>query len=45
MTALTAKVNTSLALKVSLTIKNNSEVPVGTEKTDTETAVTLVYSF
>ena len=45
VTALTAKVNTSLALKVSLTIKNNSEVPVGTEKTDTETAVTLVYSF
>jgi putative salt-induced outer membrane protein len=45
VTALTAKVNTSLAMKLTLTVKNNSEVPAGTEKTDTETAVTLVYSF
>lgn len=48
VTALTAKVNSKLAMKVSLTIKNNSEVPVTTpetDKTDTETAVTLVYSF
>ena len=45
ITALTAKVNSKLAMKLSLTIKNNSEVPAGTEKTDTETAITLVYSF
>lgn len=48
VTALTAKVNSKLAMKISLTIKNNSDVPLTTpktEKTDTETAVTLVYSF
>ena len=45
VTALTAKIDTKLAMKVSLTIKNNSEVPAGTEETDTETAITLVYSF
>ena len=45
VTALTAQVNGSLATKLTYTIKNTSEVPVGVEKTDTETAVTLVYSF
>lgn len=45
VTALTAKVNSSLAMKISLTLRNNSEVPIGKEETDTETAVTLVYSF
>lgn len=45
VTALTANINSSLAMKVSLTIRNNSIVPAGKEKTDTETAVTLVYSF
>lgn len=44
-TSLSANVAGSLAMKVALNIKNNSEVPVGTEKTDTETAITLVYSF
>jgi len=45
VTALTAQVNGSLATKITYTIKNTSGVPVGVEKTDTETAVTLVYSF
>ena len=45
VTALTAKVNSSLAMKLSYTVKHNSEVLAGREKTDTETAVTLVYSF
>jgi len=45
VTALTAQVNGSLATKITYTIKNTSDVPVGIEKTDTETAVTLVYSF
>ncbi len=45
VTALTANINSSLAMKLTLTVKNNSEVPAGKEKTDTETAVTLVYSF
>jgi len=45
VTALSANINSSLAMKLTLTVKNNSEVPAGKEKTDTETAVTLVYSF
>lgn len=45
VTALTAQVNGSLATKITYTIKNTSDVPVGVEKTDTETSVTLVYSF
>jgi len=45
ITALTANINSSLAMKLSLTTKNNSVVPAGSKKTDTETAVTLVYSF
>jgi len=45
VTALTAQVNGSLATKITYTIKNTSDVPVGVKKTDTETAVTLVYSF
>jgi len=45
VSALTAQVNGSLATKISYTIKNTSDVPVGIEKTDTEMSVTLVYSF
>ena len=30
---------------LSYTIRNNSDVPVGTEKTDTFTAVALEYTF
>lgn len=35
----------SIALVASYTIKNNSVVPVGTEKTDTFTALSLEYAF
>ncbi len=45
VTALTAQVNGSLATKVTYTIQNTSDVPADVENTDTETAVTLVYSF
>lgn len=45
VTALTAQINGSLATKITYTIKNTSDVPDGVENTDTETAVTLVYSF
>jgi putative salt-induced outer membrane protein len=45
VTALTSKVNGDLAMRVSYTVKHTSEVPPGFEKTDTETAVTLVYSY
>ena len=45
ITGIQAAINKTLALKVTHTIRHKSEVPVDTEKTDTETAVTLVYSF
>ncbi len=44
-TALTAKINGSLAMKLSLTMDHNSNVSSDTEKLDTTTAVTLVYTF
>lgn len=45
VTAISAKLMDSLALGISYTIKNNSDVPAGLEKTDTFTAVNLEYSF
>jgi len=45
ITALKAQIVGSLAMKVSLTIKHTSEVPLESKKTDSETALTLVYSF
>jgi putative salt-induced outer membrane protein len=44
-TALKMKVVGNLAAKISYLIKQNSDVPVGTEKQDKITTVTLVYSF
>lgn len=44
-TALTAKIKDNFALKTSITVTHNSEVPVDKENTDTQMAVTLVYSF
>ena len=43
--SITATINGSLSMKLSLTVKHNSVVPVGRDKTDTETSVTLVYGF
>lgn len=45
VTGLSAKINTSLATKLTYTVKNTSKVPEGVKKTDTELAVTLVYGF
>ena len=45
VTALSAKLKGNLALVASYTIKNNSDVPVLTEKTDTYTALSLEYVF
>ncbi len=45
ITGIQANINSTLALKFTYTIRNKSEVPVGTEKTDTEAAMTLVYTF
>ncbi len=39
------KLNSALALKIGLNLKNSSDVPVGTEDTDTITSVSLLYSF
>lgn len=39
------KLNNALALKLSYNIKNSSSVPAGNKKTDTITAVSLLYSF
>ena len=45
VTALSAKLYGNLALVASYTIKNNSDVPPLTEKTDTYTALSLEYVF
>lgn len=45
VSAITANLNHSLALKASFTVTHNSEVPEGRTSTDSETALTLVYSF
>lgn len=45
VTALQAQVAGSLAMKLTYTVKYTSDVPVGIKKTDTESAVTLVYGF
>lgn len=44
-TALLAKINGSLQMKVAYNIINNSDVADDKESTDTETSLTLVYSF
>lgn len=45
VTAVNASLMGELSLVASYTIKNNSEVPAATEKTDTYTAVALEYAF
>ena len=45
VTELTAQLIGRLDLSISYTIKRNSEVPLGSEKTDTYTSVSVVYSF
>ncbi|WP_455223446.1 DUF481 domain-containing protein [Kaarinaea lacus] len=45
ITAITANINKTLALKLSYTYKYTSKVPVGIEKTDTETVVNVVYKY
>ena len=45
VTSLKNKLNSLLSSKITYTVKHASEVPVGTKKTDTELAVTLVYAF
>lgn len=45
VTGLKAKINSHLASKITYTVKHTSDVPDDVEKTDRETAITLVYNF
>ena len=45
VTALSAQIIGSLAMKLAYTLRHTSEVPADIKKTDTETSVTLVYKF
>lgn len=44
VTALQHKLNSSLSSKISFSVQHTSKVPVGTKNTNTETAITLVWS-
>ena len=43
--SITTKLIDTLQLKFAFKIDHNTEVPIGDKKTDTQTAITLVYSF
>jgi len=45
VTGLTSSLTKTLAMKLSYTVQHNTEVPAGTENTDTYTSVNLVYNF
>jgi len=45
VSALTTRINSRFSMKAAVTLKHNSDVPEGNDKTDTMTAVTLVYDF
>ena len=45
ITGIQANINKTLALKFTYTVRHKTKVPADNEKTDTETAMTLVYTF
>jgi len=45
VTGLSTSLTETLAMKLSYTVQHNTDVPAGTEKTDTYTSVNLVYDF
>lgn len=45
VTGLKVKINSSLALKLTYTLKHNSDVPEGNKNTDTITSINLVYDY
>lgn len=45
VSAISAKIVGELAMKASIKVRNTSKVPDGSEETDTESALTLVYAF
>ncbi len=44
-TSLESTISGSLAMKLAVKFKHSSDVPIGKEKTDSESTVTLVYKF
>ncbi|MEN3159360.1 DUF481 domain-containing protein [Alkalimonas sp. NCh-2] len=44
-TSLTARINGRMQMKAAFTVQNDSDVPVDKKRTDTQTSLTLVYSF
>lgn len=45
VTGLSTSLTETLAMKLAYTVQHNTDVPTGTEKTDTYTSVNLVYNF
>lgn len=45
VTGIKVRINSALAMKLSVTIKHNSDVPVDKENTDTISSINLVYDF
>ncbi|HET9680011.1 MAG TPA: DUF481 domain-containing protein, partial [Gammaproteobacteria bacterium] len=45
VSSLTASLMGDLALRLSYTMRSNSDVPLGAEETDTYTAVSVLYTF
>jgi putative salt-induced outer membrane protein len=43
--SLTSKINGRMQMKAAFLVQNDSKVPVGKKKTDTQTSLTFVYSF
>ena len=43
--SISAKINGSMQMKAAFLVMNDSDVPLGKKKTDTQTSLTLVYSF
>lgn len=44
-TAVRTKINSTMQMKAAFNVRNDSDVPADKKKTDTQTSVTLVYSF
>jgi putative salt-induced outer membrane protein YdiY len=44
-TSVSARINGSMQMKAAFTVQHDSEVPVNKKNTDTQTSLTLVYSF
>jgi putative salt-induced outer membrane protein len=44
-TALSTKINGTMQMKAAFIARNDTKVPDGKKKTDTQTSLTLVYSF